>query len=510
MAVRPGVRFLTDELIRQILSEARDILCKVGSKIYDKEVVSLLSHHGAAVDADKQNVRFTGEIIDKALKTVPSSFKLYDVLGKETHDFSGANVYFTPASSALNILDPGTGQTREPHSADYVRYVKVVSQLKHIASQSTAFIPADVSEKISDSYRLYLGLVYGEKPVVTGTFNDDGFSIMKELQLAVRGTEKELKEKPLTIFSCCPTTPLKWSERICRDIVNCAGSGIPVELISMPLAGFTGPVTLAGSLVGHTAETLSGIVISQLSSPGAPLLYGGAPAPFDMRHATTPLGAVESQMMACAYNEIGKYLGIPTQAYIGLSDAKALDAQAGLETSLGATLAVLSGIDNISGPGMLDFVNCFSLEKLIVDNEICGMTLRMSKGIEPKDDFPALSRYRELLKEQHLLSSKHTQRYFKEEQFFPGKVIDRTTRSRWEEQGSLTLGEQARAEVKRLIDAYQPSRLDRDSKKHLTEIMTAAARRCGMDSLPSATRGAPFEKTAPLDPPQKLFNNGNR
>jgi len=455
--------------------------------------VLLLAGHGADVEKNQQHVRFTNDMIDKALKTVPSSFKLYDVTGKETHNFSGHNVYFTPASSALNILDTAggndTGQIRQPNTGDYVRYVKVVNQLNHIASQSTAFVPADVSEKISDSYRLYLNLLYGEKPVVTGTFTDKGFSIMKEFQMAVRGSEKELKEKPLTIFSCCPTTPLKWGERSCHDIINCGRGGIPVELIPMPLAGFTGPVTLAGSLVGHTAENLSGIVISQLSNPGAPLLYGGAAAGFDMRYGTTPLGAVESQMMACAYNEIGKYLGIPTQAYIALSDAKTPDAQAGIETSMGATMAALSGINSISGPGMLDFVNCFSIEKLIVDNEICGMTYRMLNGIEPKEDFPTLPLYRELLKEQHLLTSRHTRRYFKEEHYFPGKVMDRSSRSKWEEQGSPTLIKQAHTEINRLLDSYQPSSLSRDIKNRLTKIMESEAQRCGMEKLPPAARG---------------------
>jgi trimethylamine--corrinoid protein Co-methyltransferase len=479
--MRPTLRFLSDELIERILSEAREILCKVGIKIYHEEILSLLSDHGAAVDSNNKNVLFINDIIDNALQTVPSSFKLYDVLGNQTHDFSRNTVYFTPGSSALNILDHQTHQMRKPHTGDYIKYVKLVSGLGHIASQSTAFIPADVSEKIADSYRLYLSLLYGEKPVVTGTFNDGAFHTMKEMQVTVRGKEKALKEKPLTIFSCCPTTPLKWSKRICQDIMDCGLSGIPVEIISMPLAGFTGPVTLVGTLVGHTAETLSGIVISQLIAPGAPLLYGGAPAPFDVRYETTPLGAVEAQMLDCAFNEIGKYLNIPTQAYIALSDAKTLDAQAGLETSMGAAMAALSGINSISGPGMLDFVNCFSLKKLVVDNEICGMTHRMVKGIEPREDFPTLPRFQELLNEQHLLISKHTRQYLREEHYLPGIVIDRASFARWERDGSLTLGERAHREVERLIREYQPSSLAPEVKRQLTEIMETEARCCGME-----------------------------
>ena len=252
----------------------------------------------------------------------------------------------------------------------------------------------------------------------------------------------------------------------------------------MPLAGFTGPVTLVGSLVGHTAETLSGIVISQLTQPGAPLLYGGAPAIFDVRCETTPMGAVETQMMDCAFNEIGKYLNIPTQAYVALSDAKTPDYQAGLETSMGAVMAALSGINSISGPGMLDFINCFSLEKLVMDNEICGMVSRLLEGIAPKEDFPAIPRYEELLKEQHLLISKHSRRYLKQEHYFPGPVIDRASHERWHEQGSLSLAERARNEVERLIAEYEPSSLAPEVKKELTEIMTAESCQCGMEKLP--------------------------
>jgi trimethylamine--corrinoid protein Co-methyltransferase len=214
------------------------------------------------------------------------------------------------------------------------------------------------------------------------------------------------------------------------------------------------------------------------------VLYGGSPAIFDVKYETTPMGAIGTMMIDCAYNEIGKHLGLPTQAYIGLSDAKLLDAQAGLESSMGATLAALAGINNISGPGMLDFESCFSLEKLVLDNEICGMTFRMLKGIEPKEDFPSLPRFEELLREDHLLISDHTRRYLKEEVYFPGAVIDRANRSRWQEEGSQTLSERAHVEVEKMLDEYEPIRLSDDSKAELVKLMETEARKYGMDKLP--------------------------
>jgi trimethylamine--corrinoid protein Co-methyltransferase len=476
---------LSNDLIEQILSEAREILCTLGVEIHNDNVAALLSDHGATVDVRKKRVMFSQQMIDRALAAAPRSCKLYDVLGEQTHDLSGENVYFTPGSAAINILDYQSGAMRAPTTNDYVSYVKLLSSLGNITSQSTAFIPADVPERISDSYRLFLSLLYGEKPIVTGAFTVEAFDLMKDLQLAVRGSAQSLRAKPLTIFSCCPTAPLKWSNVTSQNLLDCAKYAIPVEYISMPLAGFMAPVTLVGTLVQHTAETLSGVVISQLANPGTPVLYGGSPAVFDVRCETTPMGAVETQMIDCAYCEIGKHLGLPTQAYISLSDAKQLDAQAGLETSMGATLAALAGINSISGPGMLDFESCQSLEKLVLDNEICGMTLRLIAGIEPKEDFPALPRFEELLKEGHLLISKHSRRYLREEHYLPGPTIDRANRARWQAEGSLTLGERAHREVTRLIETYEPSRLPESAKVELTQLMENEARRHGMDTLPA-------------------------
>ncbi len=482
--MRPKLQFLEPQLIEKIVAEATGILCTLGVELHNAGLLELLGDHGAQVDLDKRHVILTEDIITKALGTAPAAFQLFDVHGNQTHDFAGDNVYFTPGSAALHVLDYHSGKIRQPSTEDYLQYAKLVSQLDHIASQSTALIPADVHEQISDSYRLFLSLLYGEKPVVTGTFTIESFAVMKDFQVAVRGDEQALKGKPLTVFSCCPTSPLKWSDVTSQNVVDCARYGIPVEFISMPLTGFIAPVTLVGTLIQHTAETLSGIVISQLTSPGAPMLYGGSPAIFDLRYETTPMGAVETMMIDCAYCEIGKHLGLPTQAYISLSDAKQLDAQAGLEGGMGATLAALAGINNISGPGMLDFESCQSLEKLVLDNEICGLTLRLIQGITPREDFPSLPLFQELLKEQHLLIADHTLKYIKEEIHFPGPVIERANRARWEEGGSTTLRERAHAEVEKLLQSYTPSTLPGDTKRELVRLMEAEAQRYGQDHLP--------------------------
>jgi trimethylamine--corrinoid protein Co-methyltransferase len=483
--MRPTLKLLNRELIERIVGEAREVLARLGVEIHNPGVLGMLADHGAAVDPANQRARIGADIVDKALATAPRFFQLFDVVGNKTHDLAGDNVYFTPGSAAINILDEATGEMRRPDTSDCIRFAKLTSGLKHIAAQSTAIISADVDERIADSYRLYLCLLYGEKPVVTGAFTIPGFEIMKDLQLAVRGSARELADKPLTVFSCCPTAPIKWSDVTSQNLVDCARWSIPVEFISMPLSGFVAPVTLVGSLVQQTAETLSGIVISQLTKAGHPILYGGSPAIFDVRYETTPMGAMETMMLNCANSEIGKYLGMPTQGYIALSDAKQLDSQAGLETAIGAVLAALAGINSISGPGMLDFESCQSLEKLVVDNEIAGMTERLVRGIEPREDFPSLAIFEELLAEKHLLIADHTRRHLRHEIALPGPVIDRTSRARWVKEGQMSLRKRAAREVERLIAKYTPSRLPEESKRELTRLMESEARRHGMETLPA-------------------------
>jgi len=485
--MRPKLQFLTTELIEQIVEEAFDVLASIGLEINNDNVVNLLLEHGAEQQKNGR-ILLCDDLITQTLKTTPHSFNLYDIAGKQTHDLSGNNVYFNPGSTALNILDHGEHplptviwQTpppqllRKPTSWDYLDYVKIVSQLEHIAAQSTAFIPSDIPAEHADSYRLMVSLMFCEKPVVTGCFTIESFEIMKDFQVIVRGSEQKLKEKPLTVFSICPTSPLKWSKTTSQNLLDCARYSIPVEFIAMPLSGLVAPVTLLGSLVQHTAETLSGIVISQLANPGTPILYGGSPAVFDMRHATTPMGAIETQMIDCAYCEIGKYFGLPTQAYIGFSDSKRLDAQAGSESAVGAVLAGLTGINSVSGPGMLDFESAQSLEKLIFDNDICGSVLRLTRGIEQEDTSVFQELFQELIQEKNLLASEHTLKHFKNEHFHPSEVIDRKTR----DAKRHNLRDRANYRLLKLLRSYKgPQRhyYQQDLRKRMEEVWSKSAK----------------------------------
>src|SRR5512136_761402 len=178
---------------------------------------------------------------------------------------------------------------------------------------------------------------------------------MKHLLEVVAGGEDELAKKPMAIFDVCPSSPLVWSDTACQNLLDCAKSEIPAEIIPAPQMGATSPVTLAGTLVQSNAEFLSGMVMSQIVRPGTPIIYGGSPTTFDMKYLSSRLGSIENMMVACAAAQMGKHYRVPTQAYLGLSDSKTLDAQSGFETSTGTILGALAGINVVSGPGMLIF-----------------------------------------------------------------------------------------------------------------------------------------------------------
>ncbi|MCK4780376.1 MAG: trimethylamine methyltransferase family protein, partial [Candidatus Lokiarchaeota archaeon] len=355
-------------------------------------------------------------------------------------------------------------------------FSKIVEQLEYIAAQSTALVYQDVPKEAQDWHRLYIALSNCYKPVITGTFRKESFSIMREILLACRLSEDDLAKKPLAIFDACPSPPLKWSDLTTQSLIDAAKSMIPSEFVSMPLAGASAPITLIGSITQHCAECLAGVVIVQLTKPGAPLIWGGSPAVFDMKHGTTPMGAIETMMINLGDIEIGKFLKMPTHAYMGLSDSKVPDAQAGFEAGMGALLAGLAGVNMVSGPGMLDFESTQSIEKLMIDNEIAGMVKRLLQGIEHYGS-PFAS---EILKgyedKEELLSHPSTLKYFRKELFFPSSIIDRMTRDSWKNNGSKSTRKRAKDLSKKLLEKSSIKPIDNQLANELDNIAKKALR----------------------------------
>ncbi len=482
--MRPDFRLLSDDLIDQIITEGFALLLDPGVRVHNAEALALLGDAGADVDADAQIVRIPEDIAREALQTAPSDFYLYDLDGQPVVHYGGDTVQFDPGSAAITVLDSETREQRPAVTDDFVAFVKLVETLPQLDAQSTAIICSDVPEEIGDLYRLYLALNYMRKPIVTGAFRKDTWWTMKEMLEAVAGGEEALAARPIAIFDVCPSPPLLWSDLTCQNMIDCARHRIPSQLVSMPLAGATAPVTLAGAVVQHTAECLSGVTIAQLAGPGAPIVWGGSPAAFDMREGTTPMGAVGTWMIDAAYTEVGKTLEMPTHAYLGMTDAKVVDAQCGLESAGGTLIAALAGVNMVSGAGMMDFESCQSCEKLVIDAEIIGMAKRLVAGVVAREQPIALTLMRQLGHRADYLAQPHTLQWFMEEQYIPSGVIDRKSLDGWKQAGALTAWERAQDRVRQLLETYEPSPISDDLRRELRAITLAAAQRFGLDALP--------------------------
>jgi trimethylamine---corrinoid protein Co-methyltransferase len=443
-----------------------------------------LTDAGADVDPKKKTVRIPQHLAKESLVKAPSTIRLYSRDGKHDLLLEGNRVHYDPGSAALLLLDSKTGEIRRPVCEDLANFVRLTDALEHIEAQSTALVVSDVPEAIVDRYRLYVVLRNSPKTIVTGTFSIDGLYDMKDMLAAIVGDEKELARKPMAIFDLCPSAPLKWGDFIIQNLIDCAKYGIPAEILPMPQLGATGPVTLAGSLVQLNAEFLSGLVVSQLAKPGAPVIYGGSPTTFDMRYLTARLGAMETIMMGCAYAQIGKYYGLPTHMYLGLSDSKTVDAQAGFESGIGITLGALAGINMISGPGMLDFENCQSFEKLVIDDAICGMALRLVRGIEVNDQTLVVDLIRKVGAGGHYLAQKHTMEWLSKEIFNPSDVVDRRELSLWKKLGSKDSYQRARETVEKIVRDHESEPLTSEIEKRLDDVAKRIMKKHGIEKLP--------------------------
>ena len=482
--MQPKLEILPADLVGRILDEAFQLLMDPGIKVQSPAARELLAGGGALPGADEQVLRIPEKVARHALETVPHEFTLYNRAGQPAVYYGGDAVHFDPGSSGVHILDPDTLEHRPSDSRDLIRLIKVAEMLPQYDAQSTAIVCNEIPKEIGDLYRLYLVLLYSSKPIVTGAFSTDTTQVMYDMLAIFAGGRKELAEKPLAVFDVCPTPPLIWSRFGSENLIDLARAGVPAQIVSMPLAGAGAPVTLLGSVVQHAAECISGMTIHQLAQPGSPIVWGGAPAIMDMRQGTTPMGAIETAMIDAAYAQVGKSLGFPTHTYLGASDAKLVDAQAGLESGITAVIGALAGINMISGAGMLDFLACQSPEKLVLDAEVIGMTQRLLEGMHVHTETLATELFEGINFKADFLKQKATRKLFAKEQFLPSAVIDRGSIRAWEQAGKQDAFSRARARVADLLEAYRRPASSPELESELHELVAHLGRQAGLERLP--------------------------
>ena len=480
MDMKPKLTLIDDMQIKPIVDSAFRLLREEGVVVESKLVKELLlSKVGVVENRANGRLMLPGYLVRESIESAALWDKvMYD---RDSNRYPLDKTYFNPGSAAVHIIDFDVSRQaratkpRPGNTKDYIEFTIVNDHLSDIEMQSTSFVSHDVAESLHDSYRLYLALLHSPKPVITGTFGRHGFKPMVEMLTAVRGTKEELAKKPLAIFDAAPTAPLKWGDFLSENIVDCAKLGIPIEFVSMPIPGSLSPIYLYNTLIQHTAETLSGVVISQVAKKCAPLIYGGSPMTSNFRFGHC-IASPEVMLINSAYAKIGQYLGLATHSYLGLSDSMFIDYQAGVDTLFGVLAAEMSGVNIASGPGMVRNESIQSIEKLVLDNETIKIVRRFKKGITERPYNKDL--FSELI-HGDIMRHDSTLYEYKDEILLPDPGL--MSRSDTAKEDAYA-GAHRKAQL--ILMDHEPRMTSTDIQKDLYAIMSTNARSHGMTKLP--------------------------
>jgi trimethylamine--corrinoid protein Co-methyltransferase len=482
----PSLQLLNFESMQRIVESAYTLLQDPGFFLHSKKGLEILADAGAQVDSQRNQVKVNSDLVDKALSTAPGFFTLYDQQREQRIELQGDNIYFGTAGTAIFVQDFNEEKKRRrPVTKDFVEHNIVLENCEYLAVQGGPFVCADVPKEIADTYRLLLCMLFTRKPTLATNFSPEGYVYMKEMLEIMAENSDDIVQRPAHGFAANISSPLAWSEIAADNFINSAEDGIPVIFVSIPIAGGTAPVTLAGTLVQITAENLSAVVISQMTNPGTPILWGGSPSILEMRYGTTPMTSIESIIMSCANTQIGRHFGLPTEAHGGRSDSKRVDSQSGIEATNAITLTALVGSNLIGGAGFLEYASTQNLEKLLIDNDLCGQVFRLIRGFEVNDDTMGVELIKDLSQTtEGFMESPHTLKWFKREFHFPTDIMDVRTRSQYETMGSKNIRERAHDRVTKILSEAEPITIDHNKQRELIKVVKSHAKKYGMEKLP--------------------------
>lgn len=464
---------LNDESIMRIHETALKILEEIGIKVNLEEAKNIFKVHGAKIDGDI--VYIPSSIVEKALQVVPRQFLM---AGRETKNdlyLGGKRVYLGTGGAALTVIDLETGKPRPGRLEDIKQIGKLIDTLENIHFYLRPCIPQDIPKEIMDINQFYAGLSNTTKNVMGSAQNVVAVRDIIEMASMIAGGKEELQRRPIISFvTSWMISPLHFATETTRVLLEVAKYRIPVALSSAPMAGSTSPVTLAGVLSQVHAEQLSGICLTQLAYPGAPVLYGAIPSMTDFKWMSYVGGGIEFGLMNAAVSQMAQFIGVPNYNSAGLTDSKIPDIQAGYEKAFSICICVLAGSNFIHhAAGMLESMRTIAYEQYVIDNEIIGMALRLLKGIRVDEETLALEAIREAGPSGNFLSSPHTVKFMRHE-YFSQTLSDRNSREAWEKAGSLDGRERARRKAKEILKNYLPngidSKIDREIRKRFNII----------------------------------------
>ena len=461
---------LSQQEIERIHAASMEILADVGIKVDYGKARELFRQAGAQVDEKMHVVHIPASLVQQSLGQAPSSFTLYGSDPDFQVEIGGDNVCFAGLGTPTHIFDVETGERREATLADVHRHVKIIDGLDHIHNSQMDVWPGDVPMTTIHAEAITAWARHSRKSFGMGCY---GFlptlDMMRMMAIAVGGKE-ELRARPRFFAICSVSSPLQMIQMQAEGLLLCAEYGQPLAMSPEAIAGATAPATLAGLLVQQNANILAHVTLAQIARPGTPVLYSSVSTIADMRLGSVALGSAETGLITAASAQLARYYGLPCRSVGSATESKLEDVQAGLERAITLIPAVLAGVNFITCGGTLDSTMLESHLMLVLDDEICGMVLRMAGGIEVNDETLAMDAIRRVNFAGNYLAEPHTRRHFRQEHYIP-RLLVREGYDTWNKDGRRTVLDQARDRMREILAAHQPRQLDPAVERGLQDYL---------------------------------------
>ncbi|HYE81711.1 MAG TPA: trimethylamine methyltransferase family protein [Clostridia bacterium] len=458
---------LTQEGIEKIHKATMKVFEQTGIQVNDERALKAFNSAGADVDFNTKIVRASESWILDKIKTAPSAITLYGREDRHNLELDGYKVYIGSGGTATNALDIDTGERRASTLKDVQMAARLVDALDNIHYFVLSCFPNELEKKNVDVNRFYAGIRNTTKHVMGGVYTKEGIQNVAKYASMIAGSREALLKKPFVSFITCIMSPLVLDRDYTDLMITAIETGLPMATPTAPMAGSTSPATLAGTLVQMNVEALTGVLLTQIMDPGHPVLYSCVPTTTDLRTGAFCFGSVEMGMMNAACAQLSRFYKLPNYTTAGVNESKIPDIQSGYESMASTIMCALAGSNYIhDAAGLIESGMAISYEQYVVDNDILGMCMRAVKGIEVNDETLAVDVIHDVGPAGNYLSHDHTVMNMKTE-FFYNMVSDRSTRARWDLEGSVDARERARRIAKEILTSHKPMFVDREIEKEI-------------------------------------------
>lgn len=476
-SVNKSVHFslLSEDQRGEIYSAACEILRRTGAKVLNKEAIDIFKKAGCWIDGEI--VRIPTGLSEWAVRTAPSRILLYDRNGNKRITLEGYRSHFGPGPTNTYHIDPNTEVRRKPILSDTENVGKVCEALTNIDFVQDLGTPDDVTLTLADVHAFSALVRNTTKPIVHWGFDIDQYQDIIDIASVVVGGLENLQKKPILALYSEPSPPLVHTDEAIAKAMIAAKNRVPVVYTPCIITGATAPATLAGSLALGIAESLVGIVATQLIREGSPIIMGGVYGIMDMRTTIYSYGSPEFNLMQAGMAEVAHYMSIPVFGTAGCTDSHTLDAQAAAEAAMSILIAAESGANLVHDCGYTGFGSAGSLFQLVMADEVIGMVRRIIRGIEVNDETLALDDIDRAGPAGEFVTSEHTFKNFKKETWFP-TLMNRMRYSEWKSRAKeSSMGDRIKEKARRILAEAKAPSLPDDINKKIDKIIQKAEKR---------------------------------